>query len=200
MEVTRLDVPEWPNRFVCATTMPLAPNPSAHTEAAGLAALHALALAGCTATQLPPRAGHRPAWPIGFVGSIAHDNALAVALVARRDVVRTLGVDVERHDALAVDDARVVLCDDELDFVGDDAALATLLWSAKESAYKAWCTALDVDLERVDPRDIRVAVLGRRELEIGAVGELQERVAPIGALQGRSVRVGDLAITAAWKL
>ncbi|MEO5842680.1 MAG: 4'-phosphopantetheinyl transferase superfamily protein [Acidimicrobiales bacterium] len=198
--VTELVVSDWPHRFACAITVPLAPTPAAHTEAGHRAALRALALAGCDADGLPPRSGRRPSWPTGFVGSIAHDDELAVAVAARTDVALTLGIDVERHDALAVADATVVLSDDELAFVGDDAALATLLWSAKEAAYKAWCTGLDVELERVDPRDIRVHVLDRVALQISAVGELADRVAAIGTLSARSLRKGNLVITAAWKL
>jgi 4'-phosphopantetheinyl transferase EntD len=198
--VTQLAVPEWPALFVCAATVPLATTPAAHTEAGRLAALHALALVGCTATRLPLRSGRRPAWPAGFVGSIAHDDTLAVALAARSDVVAALGVDVEQHNALAVADAGVVFHDDELALVGDDASLATLLWSAKEAAYKAWCTALDADLERVDPREIHIDVLAADDLRVTAVGELHDRVAAIGALQSRSVRRGDLVLTAAWKL
>jgi phosphopantetheinyl transferase (holo-ACP synthase) len=75
-----------------------------------------------------------------------------------------------------------------------------LLWSAKEAAYKAWCTALDTDLERVDPREIHVDVLAGDDLQLTTVGELHDRVAAIGALQGRSVRLGDLVLTAVWKL
>jgi 4'-phosphopantetheinyl transferase EntD len=198
--VRELFMPAWPTHFSFATTVPVERTPAAHSEAGRLVALHALALAGCAVAELPPRTGRRPAWPAGFVGSIAHDDALAVAVAARVESVRTIGIDVERHDALNVRDAAVVLRDEELEFVGDDSSRATLLWSAKESAYKAWCTGLDVELDRVDPRDIRVTVLDSVAHQVDALGELHDRVATIGALQAGSVRLDDLVITLAWKL
>jgi 4'-phosphopantetheinyl transferase EntD len=139
-------------------------------------------------------------WPAGFVGSIAHDDALAVAAAARVDAARTVGIDVERHDALGVEDAYVVLREDELDFVGDDPSRATLLWGAKEAAYKAWCTGLEVELDQVDPRDIHVTVLDSTAFEVQAVGDLRERVAAIGGLRGGWTHLGELAITLVWKL
>ena len=195
-----LSVPDWPAQFVCATTVPRDRTPAAHTEAGRIAALHALARAGCDATELPPRTGRRPAWPSGFVGSIAHDDALAIAVAARVDIAYTIGIDVEGHDALSAADAYVVLRDEELELVSDDPSLATLLWSAKESAYKAWCTGLDIDLDGVDPRDIHVTVLDSCALQVHAVGELGDRVAAVGVLQGRSLRLHDLVITLVWKL
>jgi phosphopantetheinyl transferase (holo-ACP synthase) len=134
------------------------------------------------------------------VGSIAHDDALAVAVAARIGAARTIGIDVERHDALNASDASVVLRDEELEVVCDDPSLATLLWSAKESAYKAWCTGLDIELERVDPRDIHVTVVDSIALEVHAMGELHDRVAAIGALQAGNLRLDDLVLTLAWKL
>ena len=198
--IRELLVPTWPTHFSLATTVPLQRSPAAHTEAGRLVAVHALRLAGCDVVELPPRSGRRPAWPTGFVGSISHDDALAVAVAARIGAARTLGIDVERHDALDARDAVVVLRDEEREFGRGDSSVATLLWSAKESAYKAWCTGLDVELDGVDPRDIHVTVLESGALRMDAVGELHDRVAPIGVLDGGSLRLGDLLITLAWKL
>ena len=198
--VHQLLVPAWPTQFTYATTVPLERTPAAHREAGRIVALHALGLAGCEAAELPPRSGRRPIWPAGFVGSIAHDDALAVAVAARAGSVHTVGIDVERFDALTPRDAYVVLRDDELDFVGNEPSRATLLWSVKESAYKAWCTGLDIELDRVDPRDIHVAVVDSVALEVHAVGELRDRVAALGALQVGAMRLGDLVVTLAWKL
>jgi len=198
--VRELSVPAWPTQFSFATTVPLERTPAAHTDAGRLAALHALTLAGCDIAELPLRSGRRPVWPTGFVGSIAHDDALAVAVAARIGAARTIGIDVERHDALNASDASVVLRDEELEVVCDDPSLATLLWSVKESAYKAWCTGLDIELDRVDPRDIHVTIVDSIALEVHAMGELHDRVAAIGALQAGKLRLDDLVLTLAWKL
>ena len=198
--VRELCEPHWPTALVCASSVPLGRSSATHTEAGQRAALHALSLAGCDVAALPPRTGRRPAWPIGFVGSIAHDDALAVAVAARTSMARTVGIDVEHHDALGAGDAYLVLSGEELEFVSDDPSAATLLWSAKESAYKAWCTGLDADLDRVDPRDIYVEAFDSPALQVRARGALSARVASVGPLHGRWLRIGDLVITLVWKL
>jgi 4'-phosphopantetheinyl transferase EntD len=125
---------------------------------------------------------------------------LAVAVAARADSALTVGVDVEHFDALSPRDASVVLRDAEIEFVGDDPSRATMLWSAKESAYKAWCTGLDMDLDRVDPRDINVVVVESEAHQVHAMGQLRDRVAAVGALEVGSMRLDDLVVTLAWKL
>ena len=199
-EVRELVVPAWPSQFTYATTVPLERTPAAQREAGRVVALHALSLAGCNAAELPPRSGRRPIWPVGFVGSIAHDDVLAIAVAAPTQSTNTVGIDVERFDALNPRDAYVVLRDDELAFVGDDHSRATMLWSLKESAYKAWCTGLDIELDHVDPRDIHVLVRDSVVHHVDAVGSLRDRVAIVGALQAGSMRLDDLVVTLAWKL
>ena len=78
---------------------------------------------------------------------------------------------------------------------------ATLLWSAKESAFKAWCTGLDADLDHVDPRDIHIELLDTDAAAFvaQATGLLGERVAAIGPLRGCYTRVDDVVITLAWR-
>jgi 4'-phosphopantetheinyl transferase EntD len=160
----------------------------------------ALAGAGCEVIEIPPRADRIPRWPGGYVGSIAHDTALAVAVAVSRSHALTVGIDVERHDALDPADAALVLTDDEQRFVDGDAVRATRVWCAKESAYKAWCTALAVELDHVDPRTIVVTQTAPFALRIEARDELAGRVASIGSLRGRWQRLDDLVIVLVWKL
>ena len=202
--IQELCLPDCPPEFACSTTVPLDRSPAAHHVAGRQAALHALARLGCALMELPAKTAQRPRWPSGFVGSIAHDDAMAIAVAARIDATAAIGIDVERHDALSPADASVVLRDDELDDIGADPTLATMLWTAKEAAYKAWCTGVDADLDHVDPRDIHISRLDSRgadstRLVAQALGDLAPRVAAIGALQVRSLRVGELAITLAWR-
>ena len=78
-----------------------------------------------------------PLWPPGFVGSLAHDDVIAVAAVGRRTEVLSLGIDVEPAERLPEDVAAIVQTPD--DILGDiDERLASrLLFSAKEAVYKA---------------------------------------------------------------
>jgi 4'-phosphopantetheinyl transferase EntD len=84
-----------------------------------------------------------PQWPDGAVGSITHGGGHTAAAVAlRRDVVM-LGIDVEAAGRLDDDDAELVAVAGErhraAGILGSDAD--RLLFSAKESIYKAWYPA-----------------------------------------------------------
>ncbi|WP_292146991.1 4'-phosphopantetheinyl transferase superfamily protein [Mesorhizobium sp.] len=78
-----------------------------------------------------------PIWPAGLVGSIAHDDTMAVAVIARSDALRSVGVDIEPALPLP-DDLRAVVAASE-DRLGDlDPNLGgRILFAVKEAAYKA---------------------------------------------------------------
>jgi phosphopantetheinyl transferase (holo-ACP synthase) len=144
------------------------------------AAGHAAASAVGAAVTGYAADGQRPVHADGRAASIAHTATEAVAVAADAGCVRALGVDVEHAGALAVEDARLVLGADEQAYVdGHDRPewAATLLWSAKESAFKAWSHATDGGLGTVDPVDIRVVVdADARSFTVTADGRLGEIV------------------------
>ena len=80
--------------------------------------------------------GRVPVWPADTVGSIAHSHSLALALVGRRAHFAGVGIDAELHGRVRERLARRVLTGAEYQRLtqGDT---ATLLFSAKESVYKA---------------------------------------------------------------
>jgi 4'-phosphopantetheinyl transferase EntD len=198
--VRDLRVPDWPREFAYTASVPVDDSPIAQHEAGRDAAIEALSRSGCDARDLPPRTSRVPRWPAGFVGSIAHDASLAVAVASRRELAVTVGIDIERHDALDPHDAELVLTAGEREFAGGDPVATTLLWCAKEAAYKAWCTALDIELDAVDPRDIHVTAIAPAACRVDARGALAARVASIGALDGAWHRLDGLVTTLAWKL
>lgn len=200
MRPDALRIAGWPSQFACASAVPSDRSPAAQRAAGEQAALVALAGAGCDATALPARDGRVPQWPRGFVGSIAHDAALALAVAVPLAHARTVGIDVEVRSALDPADAALVMCDHEQRFVGVDADRATRVWCAKEAAYKAWCTALGHELDQVDPRNIVVTQTAPAAVRVDAQGELASRVASIGMLVGRWQRVGDHVAVLVWKL
>lgn len=73
-----------------------------------------------------------PALPPGVLGSLAHDDEVAVAAASTDPALRAIGVDIERQGSLEPDEAAVVLRSDEASL---DPRLAFTL---KEAAYKAW--------------------------------------------------------------
>lgn len=78
-----------------------------------------------------------PIWPAGIIGSIAHDDDLAVAVAARSDAVRSVGVDIE--PALPLPKELEPIVATSRDRQGDlDAAIGgRILFAAKEAVYKA---------------------------------------------------------------
>lgn len=104
----------------------------------------ALARLGAPAAAVPVGERRAPVWPDGVVGAITHCAGFRGAAVAWRDDVRTVGLDAEPHVALpdgvleAVSDAgeRELLV--SLGRDAPDVRWDKILFSAKESVYKAW--------------------------------------------------------------
>jgi 4'-phosphopantetheinyl transferase EntD len=104
----------------------------------------ALARLGLPPTPIPRGAAGAPQWPAGVVGSITHCAGYRACAVARRADVVTIGVDAEPHEPLpdnvlgtvasGQEQARLA----ELSAAVPDVHWDRLLFSAKESVYKAW--------------------------------------------------------------
>jgi 4'-phosphopantetheinyl transferase EntD len=110
----------------------------------------ALARLGCAPGPLAP-AGEGPAfargaprWPAGFVGSMTHCEGYRAAAVARTAVAASLGVDAEPNrpvpdrvlTRITLPEERHTL--DRITASHPGVAWDRLLFSAKESVYKAW--------------------------------------------------------------
>ncbi len=108
--------------------------------AAGRAAAgQALRAAGGTVTAIPMGVDRAPQWPAGFCGSITHDDRWALAVAARTEDWRSLGLDLEDASPLA-DDLIPLICTEaeraRFDIRGASYS-AKAIFSAKEAAYKA---------------------------------------------------------------
>ncbi|HEY9524281.1 MAG TPA: 4'-phosphopantetheinyl transferase superfamily protein [Thermopolyspora sp.] len=85
-----------------------------------------------------------PIWPAGVVGSITHCHGYRAAAVAHATDVLTIGVDAEPNDVLPEGVLDIVADPDERAWIADLTATRPivcwdrLLFSAKESVYKAW--------------------------------------------------------------
>ncbi len=100
--------------------------------------LEELGIAAFPLLRGPDRA---PLWPRGIAGSISHCADLCVVVVARRESVLALGVDVEPADPLEPELWPSLCTARELDALDAAAAvdrgrLARLFFSAKEATYK----------------------------------------------------------------
>jgi 4'-phosphopantetheinyl transferase EntD len=118
----------------------LASRPPAARRASGAARIVArelLARLGYLDALLPKGAAGEPLWPACIVGSLAHDDDVAVAAVALRRDFASIGIDVEPARALPADMLELVVTPPERRMIGDDLLHAKLLFAAKEAVYKA---------------------------------------------------------------
>jgi 4'-phosphopantetheinyl transferase EntD len=104
------------------------------------------ALAGLGLPSAPILSGSRgePRWPPGVVGSITHCDGYRAAAVAHRSDLAALGIDAEPHAPLRRGLLEDIAGAAEADAVAElsrsrpSVCWDRLLFSAKESAYKAW--------------------------------------------------------------
>jgi 4'-phosphopantetheinyl transferase EntD len=107
-------------------------------------AREALGKLGLRPVPLLPGVGGAPLWPAGVVGSITHCAGYRGAAVARATTVATLGIDAEPNEPLPDGVLDTIANDAEREMVAGLLAAHPgvrwdrLLFSAKESAYKAW--------------------------------------------------------------
>ncbi len=104
------------------------------------------ALTGLGHPPQPILSGDRgqPCWPAGVVGSITHCHSYRACAVARASDLLTVGIDAEPHEPLpegvlgAIATAQELAHLRELSRIAPDVHWDRLLFSAKESVYKAW--------------------------------------------------------------
>jgi enterobactin synthetase component D / holo-[acyl-carrier protein] synthase len=107
-------------------------------------ARRALAELGLPPAPITPGERGAPRWPDGVVGSMTHCDGYRAAAVARAGDVATIGIDAEPHgplpdgvlDAIARMEELPML--DELHRRSGQVQWGRLLFSAKETVYKAW--------------------------------------------------------------
>ncbi|WP_433262738.1 4'-phosphopantetheinyl transferase family protein [Actinosynnema sp. CS-041913] len=104
----------------------------------------ALGQLGFAPVPLLPGPRREPTWPSGVVGSITHCKGYRAAAVARTSEVWTIGIDAEPNaptppgvlEAIALPPELAMVS--ELGAAGNKVAWDRLLFSAKETVYKAW--------------------------------------------------------------
>jgi 4'-phosphopantetheinyl transferase EntD len=83
-----------------------------------------------------------PTWPRGVTGSISHCENWAVAVVGPSATLGTIGIDVELHRSLPGNVVPLVCSSAEREALARmrprEIAWETVVFSAKESLYKAW--------------------------------------------------------------
>lgn len=113
------------------------PGARAATGAGRHIAHELLRLLGCMNPAILRGRFGNPIWPAGIVGSVAHDDTMAVAVAARSGALRSVGVDIEPALPLP-DDLRAVVAapEDRLNDLDPNLG-GRILFAVKEAAYKA---------------------------------------------------------------
>ena len=107
-------------------------------------ARQALGLLGLPPAAIRPGPKREPLWPAGVVGSLTHCAGYRAAAVARAAQVSSIGIDAEPHGPLPEGVLEAVVAPGDTETLrqvteGDPAThWDRLLFSAKESVYKAW--------------------------------------------------------------
>lgn len=107
-------------------------------------AREALRRLGCAPTSIGSGPGGRPLWPASVVGSITHCEGYRAAVVARSSDLLAIGVDAEPHAPLPEGIVGDIVRAEErprlaaLAAADPEVSWDRLLFSAKESVYKAW--------------------------------------------------------------
>lgn len=99
---------------------------------------------GIPPLPIVPGANREPQWPARMVGSLTHCEGYRAAAVAHASEIMTIGIDAEIHQPLPGGVAALVTGGAEklhlahLGRESPDIAWDRILFSAKESVYKAW--------------------------------------------------------------
>jgi 4'-phosphopantetheinyl transferase EntD len=104
----------------------------------------ALAELGVPPAPILPGARGAPGWPAGIVGSMTHCAGYRAAAVATQEFAASIGIDAEPHGPLPEGVLEAIARPEEHGWLTELAASAPgvhwdrLLFSMKESVYKAW--------------------------------------------------------------
>lgn len=153
-----------------------APVRRAEFTAGRACARRALVALGLTAVEIPRGPRGQPCWPEGVVGSITHCDGFRGAAAAAARRLASLGIDAEPHLPLPPLVAPLVSVaeDDRARAALDAAGLHgdRIVFSAKESVYKAWhpLTGLWLDFA-----DVALTVSGLATREVLLAGADRSR-------------------------
>ncbi|WP_284273019.1 4'-phosphopantetheinyl transferase family protein [Mesorhizobium huakuii] len=125
---------------------------------------------------IPRAPSGAPVWPEGIIGSLAHDDDMAVAAVAPVGGIVSLGIDVEPAEPLPDDIFAIVATGADRTGAADPRLAGRILFAAKEAVYKA---AFPLDREVLGYEDIAVDLdAGRATTKTGRKVSLAYCVAP----------------------
>ena len=96
-----------------------------------------------------------PMWPEGIVGSLAHDDRVAIAAMADRTRFQSIGIDIEPAEVIRSDLLHIIAKPAEWSQALADPYGGRLLFAIKEAVYKA---VYPLDGRFLDHHDIEVSL------------------------------------------
>jgi 4'-phosphopantetheinyl transferase EntD len=118
---------------------------------------------GVYVDEIPRSPKRYPVWPLGIVGSIAHDGDFAAAVVGTTASIKGIGIDIEPAERLPAGVTALVASGEEMLAFSDFEFPDKALFSIKEAVFKA---AFPTDEVFMDFQDVHVA---RRSLSATTV-------------------------------
>lgn len=164
-------------------------------------AREALAILGHTPRPIRQGPDRCPLWPDGVVGSITHTVGYRAAAVAPRTLLASVGIDAEPRAPMPSGVTEAVTVPGELEMLAAlDASVPgkhweRLLFSAKESVYKAWYPLTGRWLDFGDAR-LTIDPTGLFTAQLLVDGSRADAGPPLCTLQGRFAITSDLILTA----
>lgn len=150
---------------------------------------------GVAPAPILPGPKREPLWPAGIVGSLTHCLGYRAAALASESDFRTIGIDAEPHAAAPKGVLEAIAIPAELrrmpGLKADDPKICwdRLLFSAKESTYKAWY-----------PITQRWLGFEDADITLDADGTFHSRIllpdTPVAGFHGRWLVQGDILVTA----
>ncbi len=164
-------------------------------------ARHALARMACQIESIEADEAGCPSWPRGLVGSITHTENWAAAAVGHSSYCQSIGIDAELIPRLTRSLWKLVFSPSELVRVLEfpeekQNALAAIMFSAKESFYKAQYT---LTRRKMEFTDVQINLVETDSLsgEFSVETRFSETDSRLSTrtLSGRFGTYGDLVIT-----
>jgi 4'-phosphopantetheinyl transferase EntD len=108
---------------------------------------------GAPPCAIPKSNSGAPIWPSGIVGSLAHDEMIAVAAIARKTEGFSIGIDIEVEEPLPDELSVLIATGDERRRYSPQILKRKLLFVLKEAVYKA---SFPLDGRLLDFQDVEV--------------------------------------------
>lgn len=164
-----------------------------------IAAWEALEMLGLPGSHPLVNQDRTPRWPETVIGSISHDDYLAVATVCRTDVASAIGIDIELQQSMDEEIGQRIVSDRESEFwremdITNSGSWKLELFSFKESIFKCLFPLSHVYFDFLDVEIFRDG----NHLTAHFVDRNHPAARYLAKLKGGVQVVGDRIVTACW--